>query len=117
MRFRFRFFSPHRFPLLIIVFSFIVTAAIWIFSYFTFPRETPAAILHYSTGIGIDYIGEGNRIIVLPGAATALLVLNLLVWQVVRRASPKAGWIFIGIIPLLVTMLFTAYILLWRLNS
>jgi len=108
--------NQNKIPAIIAAGSCALALVFWGVVWWTFPRSTPAAVLHYSSGMGVDYIGEGNRILVLPGAATALVVTNLLLWQIIKRASKKAAWIFIGIVPILVVLLLTAYILLWQLN-
>ena len=84
--------------------------------YITFPSDTPAAVLHYSVGVGVDFIGEGRQIIVLPLSGALLVVLNGLAAYVVRRASWTATWILLSTTVLLQILLIIAYVYILQLN-
>lgn len=94
----------------------ILNIVLWVFVFTLFPTDTPAAILHYSVGAGVDFIGEGRRIMVLPIVGTAVIVLNSAMAYGLRGASIRAVWLFLGIIPVIQVALLTAFALLLRVN-
>lgn len=95
----------------------LVNAILWIVALTMFPRTSPAAILHYSVGVGIDFIGEGRQIMVLPAAGTVVLVLNGILAYGVRRMSRPAVWIMLGGSAVVQLLLIAAYVYLLKLNS
>ncbi|MBI1834073.1 MAG: hypothetical protein HYR90_04600 [Candidatus Andersenbacteria bacterium] len=74
----------------------LLNAALWILSLTLFPRDLPAAILHYNVGVGIDFIGEGHQILVLPVLGTALVVLDGLLAYVLRKTNYLSAAILMG---------------------
>lgn len=94
----------------------VLNAVLWILVTTTFPKDSPAAVLHYSVGVGIDFIGPGGQIYALPSIGTALLVANTALAYILAAVSRRAVWVFIGIIPFIQTILLAAYLMLWRLN-
>lgn len=104
-------------PALVVVgISLGVNIILWVLTYKLFPKDTPAAILHYSSGVGIDFIGEGTQIYVLPAIGLGTLIGNAVLGRGLLRASQKAAWICWSIIPGLQVMLLVAFILLWQVN-
>lgn len=100
-----------------IAISVILVGSLWFLAWYVFPREAPAAILHYSVGVGVDFIGEGNTIFVLPALATILVVVNSALAFIIRRASQRATYlIWIGTPPI-VAVLLVASGIIWRLNA
>lgn len=97
--------------------SAILNGLLWFATLRLFPRDLPIAILHYSIGVGIDLIGEGNQIHVLPAVGSVLLVGNFLLGMVVNRVSRKAAWLMWGAVPFIQLVLGMAFVLLWRLNT
>lgn len=96
--------------------SILLNAALWILVVTTFPKDSPAAVLHYSVGVGIDFIGPGGQIYTLPSIGTALLVANAALAYILAAVSRRAVWVFIGVIPIVEVVLLAAYLMLWRLN-
>ncbi len=97
--------------------SILLNLAIWIGVWRFFPQTNPSAVLHYSVGTGIDSIGDGSQIKVLPLVGLALLALNLGLGYGVARVAPLAAWIFWVSMPLMQTILLGAFIILWRVNN
>lgn len=100
---------------------FLLSAALdillWIIVLVTFPKSSPNAILHYSAGIGIDFIGAGWQIIVLPSIGALLIAVNVVLARYIKRASESAFWILWVSIPFLQVLLLATYGILLRLNS
>lgn len=89
---------------------------LWLVAWFAFPRATPVAVLHYSPGVGIDFIGEGRQIMVLPLAGLAIVVGNGLLAAALRRASGRASLVLVGAGPVVQLALVAAVWLLRNLN-
>lgn len=83
----------------------------------TFPKNDPSAILHYTAGVGIDFVGNPWQIFVLPSMGLVMLLLNALLGRFVRGVNEVAFWIFWTSMPILEGMLIGVYIMLLRLNS
>ena len=104
-------------PAIIIGASIALNVLLWIVVLATFPKDSPSAILHYTAGVGIDFIGEGWQIIMLPSMGILLIAVNVLLARFVERASKIAFWICISSLPLLQVLLLGTYGILLRLNS
>ncbi|MEX1112585.1 MAG: hypothetical protein WEC84_03925 [Candidatus Andersenbacteria bacterium] len=96
--------------------SALLNGALWVLVLTKFPQDTPAAILHYSVGSGVDFIGEGQEITTLPLIGSLILLCNTAMAYGLRNASFRALWIFIGILPILQVALLAAFVLLLRVN-
>lgn len=83
----------------------------------TFPKHDESAILHYTAGVGIDFIGNGWQIVVLPSIGAMVLLLNGVLAYMVRTISPLASWIFWASIPMMQVLLVGTYLILLKLNS
>ena len=105
-----------RLDILLVLGAAAVVIGLWIGVWLGFPKDTPAAILHYSVGVGIDFIGEGSQIWALPLLATGFLIVNTSLAALIRRSSLSAYWILIGILPLVVLLLALAYGVILRFN-
>ena len=101
----------------IVAIGIILNVALWILVVLTFPQSTPAAVLHYTVGIGIDFIGPGKTILRLPMVGSFLLLFNVIIAYGVNKASRRAAWIFITAIPVIQLLLLMVYMTLWNLNS
>lgn len=97
--------------------SIVLNVVLWILVLTTFPKNDPLAILHYTAGVGVDFVGNGQQVLVLPGIGLALLCLNVILAYTVRQASVIAAWIFLASVPIIEVMLIVTYIMLLRLNS
>lgn len=89
-----------------------LTIAIWR----TFPLNTSAVILHYSVGVGIDFIGDGNQINILTYIGGIFFILNIILGHLVYNTSRPAAWVIWSINPISQAFLLIAYALLWQLN-
>lgn len=90
---------------------------LWLLVLLTFPIEAPVSILHYSVGVGIDFIGQGSEIMTLPAIGSILLIGNSLLAAGLWRRSSRASWILLSSSFIFQALLLVAYILLWRLNA
>lgn len=81
-----------------------------------FPDNDPAAVLHYSIDLGIDFMGEGKQIVALPAVGTILLVFNSLLGIMLYRADQRAAWLLWVTMPVIQIILLGATWLLWQAN-
>lgn len=110
------FFTDNRIGIMTSSVDLVLVAVLWYVSVFVFPQNSPAAVLHYSVGIGIDFIGQGGQIVVLPTIATSILLANTVLGYVVRRASIQSSNILWISSPFVLCILVGAYFYLLRLN-
>ena len=97
--------------------SLVLNAILWALVLNFFPRNNPATVLHYSIDVGIDLIGEGKQIIILPAAGLVILIGNSLLGAVLRRHNPTTAWIVWSAIPILQIILLGSFILVWQANT
>jgi hypothetical protein len=95
----------------------LLNIAIWLCARYFFPVESEAAILHYNTSVGIDFIGSGSQITVIPTIGTTLLAANTVLAFILRRVSPQAAAMFWAPLPLIQIILGGALFLILRLNT
>lgn len=100
----------------ILAISVVINAVLWILAKWLFQGEE-SIILHYSTAIGIDFIGNSNQIITLPLVGLIILIGNLLLGALTRAIDLKTAWILWGIIPISQFMLCGAFSLVWLANQ
>lgn len=100
-----------------VVAAIALNAAVWIVAIYLFPTERSAAVLHYNTSVGIDFIGEGSQIQAIPIVGVALFVANILLALLLRRVSQPAASMFLGSLPLIQIVLLVALLLILRLNG
>ena len=96
--------------------SLVLNAILWALVLNFFPRNNPATVLHYSIDVGIDLIGEGKQIIVLPAIGLIALIGNSLLGATLRRRSPVTAWIVWSVIPILQIILLGSFLLIWQAN-
>lgn len=108
--------NPTSQPWLLAGFSLLANIGLWIGVMTTFPRNTPAAVLHYSVGVGIDFIGHGQQIVVLPAVATGILLLNIALAFGLRKVSRAATWIILSGAAIVQVLLIAAYSFILLLN-
>jgi hypothetical protein len=97
--------------------SLILNGILWLLTLTLFPQGDAVAILHYSVDTGIDLIGEGKQIIVLPQVGLVILLGNGALGALLRRTDPAAAWILWGCVAPLQLILIGAFTLIWRANS
>ena len=90
---------------------------LWVMALALFPKDSSTAVLHYTAGVGIDFIGDGWQIITLPAIGILLFGVNVLLARAVQRASDIAFWILWCTMPLLQILLLLTYALLFELNT
>lgn len=100
----------------LVVFSATLVICLWGISLTLFPRHNPAAILHYSVTIGIDLIGHGVKVMIMPLVGTILLVFNYGLGTVLYRAEPRIAWVVWSVTPFVEIILLISLLLLLRLN-
>lgn len=89
---------------------------LWYVALYHYPRESQAAILHYSIDVGIDFIGEGKQITSLPVLGALLALFNSVIGIALLRADQRASWMLWSVVPIVQTFLLVAFYLLWRVN-
>lgn len=82
-----------------------------------FPHDDPVAILHYSSDVGIDFIGEGMHITALPQIGLLVLIMNTVLGLAVVRADRRAALLLWSAIPVVAIILLGAFYFLWRINA
>jgi hypothetical protein len=102
---------------LLIGLSGIANAALWLLAWTLFPIQDPNIVLHYTTGGGIDFIGQGSTIFNLPLAGLLLLVLNTFIGVLVYRVERPAAWLVWAIMPLIQVSLLVGFFLLLYVNT
>lgn len=100
-----------------IVVSLVLNGLAWFVATKLFPVESSAAILHYNTSVGIDFIGAGNQITAIPMIGAALMIGNLLLAALLRRVSQQAATMFWACLPLNQAILLVSLLLILRLNK
>ncbi len=93
-----------------------LNVALWTLILIKFDRSNPAAVLHYSVDVGIDYIGEGGRVITLPIIGLCMLVLNSLLGWRLFKTEPRVAWQLWAVTPLLQLLLLLSAALLITVN-
>lgn len=106
---------PARPVLLIASLGLFLNLASWVLI-FAFPLHESAAILHYTSTVGIDFVGEGKLIIALPATGALILALNLIVGRLIVDQDSRTAWLLWGAAPLVQIILIMALLFLQSLN-
>lgn len=96
--------------------SLLLNILLWFIALKLFPHDRAASILHYSTDLGIDFIGEGSNITALPRIGLFLLLFNILLGFVVLGIERRAAWLLWLTTPWLQLILLGAIYFLWKIN-
>ena len=96
--------------------SVVLNALAWGLA-FIFPREEAAAILHYSSSVGIDFVGEGRHIMVLPAVGTLVMCLNFAVGRAIVKTDPRTATLLTSAVPLVQIVLIIALLFLRSVNT
>lgn len=96
--------------------SGVLNVITWVATRF-FPVNDPAAVLHYSIDIGVDFIGQGEQIMVLPLIGSLLIVFNTILGFSLVRANWRAAWVLWTVMPVVQLILLGVFFLLWRINA
>lgn len=102
--------------ILLIAASTAANGLLWLLAMRYFPRDNPVAVLHYTAGMGIDFIGEGSHITVLPTIGALVLLANGILGWTVIKADPRASWVIWSAVPAIQIVLLAAFYLIWRIN-
>lgn len=94
----------------------LLNMALWVLALNLFDRSNPAAVLHYSVDVGIDYIGEGSRVIMLPVIGLCMLAINVLLGWLLYKTEPRLAWQLWAILPVLQFFLLLSAALLITVN-
>ncbi len=94
-----------------------LNSLLWLLAIFIFPQDKAAAVLHYNASLGIDFIGAGTQIKILPTIGTAVIIINLLLAFSLRRVSRRATTMLWAILPIIEALLLVAFWLILRLNT
>lgn len=95
----------------------LLNAALWVLILTKFDRSNPAAVLHYSVDVGIDYIDEGGRVIILPIIGISMLALNSLLGWLLFKTEPRISWQLWTVTPIVQLVLLLSAVLLITVNS
>lgn len=96
--------------------SALLNGGLWLAAILLFPRDEAGAVLHYSIDVGIDFIGEGKQIIVLPIIGAALAAGNVVLGGSLWLTNPLTAKLLIFVTPLLQLILLSSFILIWHAN-
>jgi hypothetical protein len=96
--------------------ALMLNIALWIFAVSLFPQHE-AAVLHYSVNVGIDFIGEGQQIIILPLIGLLALIGNSILGAAIYKTDITSAWLAWGTAPVIQLILIGAFFLIWRANS
>ncbi|MEX2054978.1 MAG: hypothetical protein WD972_02250 [Candidatus Andersenbacteria bacterium] len=100
----------------LVVVSLILNGILWYGALELFPADDPAAVLHYSIDVGIDFIGESRQITTLPLIGLSLIIFNFIVGLALARADVRTSWVLWSICPVAQIILLVAFYLLWKVN-
>lgn len=100
----------------ILAIAALLNAVLWGVVLTKFNRASTTTILHYSVDVGIDYIGEGGRVLILPIIGLSLLLLNSLLGGLLYKTEPRLSWPLWAITPILELLLLLSVILLITVN-
>jgi len=110
-------YRPTGLPAVVAGTSILLNIFLWIIVLVAFPKSSPNAILHYTAGIGIDFIGQGWRIITLPGIGALLICVNIVLARYIKNTSIISFWILWMSMPLLQILLLATYGILLSINT
>lgn len=99
----------------ILVISAILNVVLWAMVILLFPA-TEEAVLHYSIGVGIDFIGASRQIYLLPVIGLIVLFGNTFLGLAIRRTDNRSAWLLWSVIPPVHFILLISYLLLWLVN-
>lgn len=102
---------------LMLIVSVLLNTVLWLLAWQTSSWFGEAIILHYNIDVGVDLIGEGQQITMLPTAGTVLLVVNGLLGTLLKRVDIRTTWTLWAAIPIVHLVLIGTIILLWRINA
>jgi hypothetical protein len=108
--------SIHRPLVLTIALSIALNITLWMLVLFLFPASD-AAVLHYSIGIGIDFIGSTRQIYLLPAIGLIVLFGNTLLGITIKNTDIRSAWLLWSIIPPVHIVLLGAFVLIWWINQ
>ena len=102
---------------IVVIISFALNIILWLIVLITFPKDSPNAVLHYTAGVGVDFIGKGWQIITLPSIGALLMVVNIIMAQYIKRTSEIAFWILWTSMPCMQIILLGTYSILLSFNT
>lgn len=97
--------------------SLALNIILWLIVLITFPKSSPNAVLHYTAGVGIDFIGSGWQIITLPSIGAILMVVNIILAQYIKSTSIISFWILWVSMPVIQIVLLGTYSILLSFNT
>ena len=101
----------------LLVSGIILNAVLWILVFTLFDKSNPTAVLHYSVDIGIDFVGEGIRIVTLPLIGSLILFLNGSLGLLLYPTEARLSWVFWSVIPVIQLILLGSFLLLLHINT
>lgn len=92
-----------------------LNVTLWLLAIFMFPQHD-VAVLHYSVDVGIDFIGAGRQIIVLPAIGLLVLIGNNLLGLAIYRTDNSSAWLAWSSATIIQLILISAFFLIWQAN-
>jgi len=101
---------------LVIGASVLINGGTWLATWLLFPDRDSALVLHYTVNVGIDFVGQGQHITVLPLTGSLLLLMNIVVGLAAYAADTRVSWVMWAVLPLLQAIVAGAVFLIWQIN-
>jgi hypothetical protein len=102
---------------IMLVSGVVLNIVLWVIPALFFPKSNPSTVLHYNADLGIDFIGQGIKIFVLPSIGTFLLILNFTLGFFLYRIESRVSWLLWSTVPLAQTLLLISLSLLLHINA
>lgn len=97
--------------------ALLINGVLWLLVYTLFPKDLPAAILHYNVAVGIDFVGEGKQVFMLPAVGLSLVVLNTVLAYMLRSINLLAGRLLLGSAILAQLLLIAGFVAILAINT
>ena len=110
-------YRPAGLPAVVAGSSLVLNLILWLVVLLTFPKNSPNAVLHYTAGVGIDFIGRGWQIVTLPSIGAILMVVNIILAQYIKSTSMISFWVLWISMPIIQIVLLGTYGILLSFNT
>ncbi len=119
-RIRLFFLRPYwkdRLILTILVLSFLINAALWIFLK-VFIKSGPVPLtLHYTIYFGPDLLGEAWQVFTIPLAGFVIILINIVLGFLIYPRDRTTSYFLVGILPIIQVFLWVGGVTLVMINS
>lgn len=73
-----RFFG-NKINVFFLVVGVLLELALWTYSAFTVDANNQTAFLHYTVGVGVDFVGQGTKVYIISAIGGVILLINAVV--------------------------------------